>query len=565
MEDTVVDCLRRTAERSPENGVTVYDARGDKAEEKYPELLRRAQRFAFGLRRRGLAAGQRIGLYLPSSVEFFVAYFGALMARLVPVSLPVPAFGRGLSRREAQRFAAIVEDARLACLIDGAGLDGKRIVPEEQPRCTFAAVAELGEGAGGELQRERLDDPALIQYTSGSTSSPRGVVLSEQNISVNVQLIAHLVDMNPRDTIDLWIPLFHDMGLMGSLATIASGANLRVCSPSVFLMDPLGWLLRFAARGATINPSPNFFYRLLVDEYDPERARDLDLRRWRVAFNGAEMVRPADVERFQQVYGPHGFPATTMFPVYGLAEATLALTFPPLGASRVVQGAEVFGPDCAPRFRQRPFMSVGVPLPGHEITLRRPPETEQCWELPPQVGEILARGPCIMQGYTDSAGSSPSQPFVDGWLRTRDLGFVHDGHLYICGRMDEVIIVRGANYFPEDIEAFVEQSGLFEGAEITAKAAFRLDGISPDGVGLAIEVKRAPDGVEERARRLEGELLRQLGFRVRVIVLGQRAVPRTTSGKLKRLALAAMLAQGELSEKIVAAAGAIELPGSPAG
>jgi acyl-CoA synthetase (AMP-forming)/AMP-acid ligase II len=154
---------------------------------------------------------------------------------------------------------------------------------------------------------------------------------------------------------------------------------------------------------------------------------------------------------------------------------------------------------------------------------------------------------------------------VDGWLRTRDLGFVHDGHLYICGRMDEVIIVRGANYFPEDIEAFVEQSGLFEGAEITAKAAFRLDGISPDGVGLAIEVKRAPDGVEERARRLEGELLRQLGFRVRVIVLGQRAVPRTTSGKLKRLALAAMLAQGELSEKIVAAAGAIELPGSPAG
>lgn len=564
LASTVVDCLRRTAERAPDNGITVYGRHGDTASLGYPELLARARGFALGLLGLGLRPRQRVGLFLPSSIEFFVAYFGALMARVVPVSLPVPAFGRRLNQREAQRLRSIVDDAGLACVVDGAGLGADEILSPSIARSAFAAIFAPvpEEQAGVELAPERPDDPALIQYTSGSTASPRGVVLSEQNISANIQLIGRHVDMNPRDTIDLWIPLFHDMGLMGSLTTIASGANLRICSPSVFLVDPLGWLLRFAARRSTINPSPNFFFRLLVDEYDAARVSGLDLRSWRVAFNGAEMVLPGDVQRFQHVYGPHGFPATTMYPVYGLAESTLALAFPAHGPPSTVRGDEVFGDDAPSHFRERVFVSVGRPLPGHEITLRRVGDVEAgSAELPPEVGEILARGPSIMQGYTRASSPELLRPFVDGWLPTRDLGFWHEGDLFVCGRMDEVIIVRGSNYFPQDIETLVERSSAMDGVEVVAKAAFRLEGISPDGVGLAVEIKRASTEIEEQIRRLEGELVRELGFQVKVIGLAPRTIPRTTSGKLKRLALAAMLARGELSRVAVGRIEGVDPPG----
>ncbi len=553
--DSVVDCLRRAARVAPGNGVTAYGRAGDAGSATYPELLRRAERFAAGLRRRGLGPGRRVGLFLPSSVEFFVAYFGALRARVVPVVMPTPAFGRRLSLREAQRFEVIAREAGLVGVVDGAGLDATERLAPGQGRYAFAEIEAGGEAAGaaGELEPERADDPALIQYTSGSVASPSGVVLSERNISINVQWIAELVGMNPRDTIDLWIPLFHDMGLMGSLTTVASGANLRICSPSVFLADPLGWLLRFSAKGSTINPSPNFFFRMLVDDYDAKRAAALDLRPWRVAFNGAELVRAEDLERFQAAYGPHGFAPETMFPVYGMAETTLALTFPTYGAPpRVVRGDEALSAAAPAPLRRRRYVSVGRALPGHEIALRRPAGAGP--ELPPEVGEIMARGPSVMQGYAVSAAPELRRPFVEGWLPTRDLGFLHGGELFVCGRLDEVIIVRGANYFPEDVESLAERTGALGDAEIFAKAAFRLQA-PPDGEGevaLAVEIKADPASLPARLRRLEGDLLRELGFPVRAIAMAPRSMPRTTSGKLKRLALSVMIARGELDEKILA-------------
>jgi len=556
--DTVVDCLRRSAERARDNGITVYTRRGDVDRATYPQIVERASRVASGLASR-LAPGDRVGLFLPSSVEYFVAYFGALMARAVPVSLPVPAFGKRLNQREEGRLAAIVSDARLATVIDGGGLDvaphlpaardeaGGKGARSRSPEVPRTALAELEAAAAAALPKELPGDPALIQYTSGSIASSRGVVLTERNISANVQAIARAVRMGQSDTIDLWIPLFHDMGLMGSLTTVASGANLRICSPSVFLADPMGWLLRFAARGSTINPSPNFFFRMLCDDYDPGRAAGLDLSRWRVAFNGAELVRPQDLERFQSTFGPHGFPASTMYPVYGLAESTLALTFPDYGSPpRVVAGDDVFARGAPEHLRSRRYVSTGRALPGHAIRLREVADEDHA-HLPPEVGEILGKGPSIMAGYT--SGGELVRPFVDGWLATRDIGFVHDGELFVCGRMDEVFTVRGTNYFPEDIEATTDKSDALAGVDVDARAAFRTDDPSLEGVALAIEVKRAPDDLPRRIARLEGDLLYHLGFPVRVVPLPPRAIPRTTSGKLRRIALARMIANGELTSK----------------
>lgn len=561
-DDTVVDCLRWAAAHAPGNGITQYDRQGDGASIRYPELLARARQFALGLRDAGLTLGQRVGLYVPTSIDFFVAYFGALMARVVPVTLPVPVFGKSLNYRESLRLQAIVRDARPVYVIEGGGLDAGPALPADQRRARYDEILARGAGAapGAKLPRETLEDCALVQYTSGSILSPRGVLLTEHNVSLNVQTIAELVGMNVTDTIDLWIPMFHDMGLMGSLTTIASTANLRICGPAVFLADPLGWLLRFAAAGSTINPSPHFFFRMLLDDYDPERARDLDLGRWRVAFNGAEMIHPHEVERFQAVYGKHGFPATTIYPVYGLAESTLALAFPTYGEPpRAVHGEEVFGPEAVPHLRQRRFVSVGRALPRHEIRIRPLSHDERGGgELPPQVGEIMARGPCIMRGYI--AGDQLIEPFVDGWLATRDLGFMHDGELFITGRMDEVIIARGLNYFPDDIELLVARTRFAEAAEVLAKAAFRFDDGGPGGVALALELKRVPEDIGSRIQQLEGELLKELGFPVHVICLQPRAIPRTTSGKLKRLALAGLLARGELSDKIQAIGRGFHLP-----
>lgn len=497
---------------------------------------------------------------MPTSIEFFVAYFGALIARAVPVTLPVPAFGKRLNYREALRLESIVRDARPAYLVEGAGLDAGAAVPAGQPRAGLDDVLTRGAAAPASARdRERLEDHALIQYTSGSILAPRGVLLTQRNVSLNVQTIADLVGMNVTDTIDLWIPMFHDMGLMGSLTTIASTANLRICSPSVFLADPMGWLLRFAAAGSTINPSPHFFFRMLVEEYDPERACGLDLGRWRVAFNGAEMIHPHELERFAQVYGPHGFPACTMYPVYGLAESTLALAFPIYGTPpRVVRGEDVFG-NTVSHLRERRFVSVGRPLPGHEIRIRPLGDDERGGgELPPQVGEILARGPCIMAGYLSD--DQVSSPLVDGWLATRDLGFWHEGELFITGRMDEVIVARGLNYFPDDIEMLVGRTRFGDGIELVTQAAFRFDDGGPGGIALAIELKKAPADLEQRVQQLEGELVKELGFPVHVICLQARSIPRTTSGKLKRLALPGQLARGELTDKILAAGRTLRIP-----
>jgi fatty-acyl-CoA synthase len=563
--DTVVDCLRWTAAHAPGNGITVYDRHRDVASARYPEVLARAQQLAVGLHRAGLVAGQRVGLFVPTSVDFFVAYFGALIARLVPVTLPVPGFGKRLNYREALRLESIVRDARAACVIEGGGLDASEAVPADQRRAGFDDLLALGAGDPADLPRETLEDHALVQYTSGSILQPRGVLLTQRNVSLNVQTIADLVGMNVTDTIDLWIPMFHDMGLMGSLTTIASTANLRVCAPSVFLADSLGWLLRFAAAGSTINPSPHFFFRMLVEDYDAERAKALDLGRWRVAFNGAEMIHPHELERFQALYGPHGFPATTMYPVYGLAESTLALTFPTYGTvPRIAHGDQVFGAAAGSHLRDRRFVSVGRPLPGHEIQLRPLTDRERGGgELPAEVGEILARGPCIMQGYV--SGDELVSPFVDGWLPTRDLGFWHEGELFVTGRMDEVIVARGLNYFPDDIEMLIARTRFADGIEVMAKAAFRLDDGAPDRIALAIELKRAPADLEQRIAHLEGELLREVGVPIHVVCLQPRSIPRTTSGKLKRLALPGLLLRGELADKIQAVGRGLQLPSAITG
>jgi len=546
---TVGECLRNTAEVAPENGIQTYSRRREEELVTYPELLHRSEAFARYLIEEGAGPGVLVGLAIPTSVELFVGFFGCLFARATPVTLSLPTRVGSSRDRGAQRLKRILVESDLDLLLDGYDLDPASLAVDGL-RVRRLSDPGVGVASGGPLPRPRPDDLGLVQFTSGSLSRPKGVCLSQRSISFNIQAIVDAVEMNRTDTIDLWIPLYHDMGLMGSLTAIASQGNLRLCNPLQFLADPLGWLLRFAERRSTINPSPHFFYRMLIEAYDPDRVADLDLSSWRVGFNGAEPVRAEELERFVELYGPHGFAETTMYPVYGLAEATLAALFPRYGERpRVVHGEEAFTDAAATAWlRERRFVSVGRPLVGHEARLVPCPDDEGLLDLPAGIGELHLRGPSITRGYLNRPEETRRLVDDDGWISTGDLAFRHDGEYFICGRIKEVVIIRGENYFPEDFEALVDRIRPSLAARVTGRAAFAYAHEETEALGLAVELD--PETAEEERdrllERLRGEVHELAGLAPTIFLLAPRAIPRTTSGKLQRLLLSRELESGSI-------------------
>lgn len=549
---TVTDCLLASARAAPAGGLLAYTRKAEGELVPYSRLLARARRFATRLRAEGVEPGALVGLYVPTSVEFFVAFFGCLFARAAAVTLSLPVRVGARHDRGAERLRRIVGECDLAFLVDAVGVDRATLAPSGSEGPRVLPLAELDDGGevDAALPAPRPDDLALVQFTSGSLSRPKGVCLTQANIAANIQAIVDAVAMNPADTIDLWIPLYHDMGLMGSLTAIASGGRLRLSSPLLFLIDPLGWLLRFARAGSTINPSPHFFFRALADAYDAERAADLDLSRWRVAFNGAEPLRAADLDRFTELFSPHGFSERTHYPVYGLAECTLAALFPPYGrAPLTVRGDEVFAAGAPRWLRARRYVSVGRPIAGHEARIEPCPVAAAQLELPPEIGELEIRGPSVTSGYLGRARESARVLAADGWLSTRDLAFRHRGEYFVCGRIKEVIIVRGENYFPEDFEALVDRAAEAAPAQVVGRAAFARSDDGAEGVGLAIELRGS--GIEESrealAARVRAAASEAFGVDVELVFVPPKSIPRTTSGKLQRLRLAELWSSGALA------------------
>ncbi|MCL9797609.1 AMP-binding protein, partial [Frankia sp. AgKG'84/4] len=293
----------------------------------------------------GAAPGERVGVYSRNNADFLTGVIGATRAGAAACPLPLPTSAADLAGY-ASRLAAITAAAGIRRVVVGAGVEGivRRLGPV-LPGLRFLGVGELsgagagghgagGHGAGGHqgLPEVGEADVAIVQFTSGSTALPKGVVLTHRNVVHGTAAIVDGIELGrPGDHGATWLPLYHDMGLFGTLSAVLIGTPMTVWAPSTFIKDPAAWLRAFASVGATVAPSPNFGYDALLTAVDPADVAGLDLGRWRIAFNGAEPVIPSTVERFQERFGPAGFAAETMFPVYGMAEATLAVTFPPLG------------------------------------------------------------------------------------------------------------------------------------------------------------------------------------------------------------------------------------------
>ncbi|MEU5717088.1 AMP-binding protein [Streptomyces sp. NPDC020403] len=514
----------------------------------YRELLVRATGVAPRLRA-DTGNGPALLLY-PPGLDFVVAVWACFLAGVPAVPAYPPIFGS--TDRIAARFTRMLEDSRAGTLLaDPAVLElfTAGMSSEDMPRVLTLDDADNGQGtADGNPDPEVLadllrtaaapEDPALIQYTSGSTGQPKGVVLEHRNLLANIKAITEVFQLDETARVVSWLPPYHDMGLIGFILTPVHGAfPVRLMSPVHFLKNPLAWLRQISELGITHTGGPNFAYDLCDRRAATADLTGLDLSTWRLAFNGAEPIRPATLHRFADRFAAHGFRPEAFLPCYGLAEATL-----------IVTGHHWTGPDTGVDEDGR--VDCGPVVDGHLLALVDPatgtpvPEGAE--------GEIWISGPSISNGYWNSTGTPDSELFgvLDGTrhLRTGDLGRLRGGHLTVTGRRKDVLIQNGVNHHAHDLCTAATEDNP---AVRPTAAAF---GGPDDEVVIAVEVAGTDHDTAAIAADIRTRVLTATGVRVHTVVLcPPRSIPRTTSGKVQHSLARARHLAGDLRGTAVTA------------
>jgi acyl-CoA synthetase (AMP-forming)/AMP-acid ligase II len=504
----------------------------------YAALRDRSAVAAAALVARGISRGEPIGLLCPNAPEFLIGLFATTTAGGAATPLPLPAGARQSAAYPA-RLAGIAAAAGMRTILVSpqfaAMIEPLRAVMDVEFLDTATLFAESAAG----LPRVDPDDVAVVQFTSGSTAAPKGVRLTHRQVLAGLAAIRTGIDLGLSDQGGFWLPLFHDMGLIGTLSAILRGIPSHLWSPTAFVKDPERWLREFAASGSTISAMPNFGYETLLAAVPPDRAADYDLRHWRIAFNGAEPIAHDVVREFCARFRPAGFDPAAMFGVYGMAEATLAVTFPPLGREPVFDWvdratlsdsgrAHRVSPDAA---GARAIAGVGTAVPGLRLRVVDP---DSRMTVPDgAVGEILIRGESVTDGYLTADPAATAGLFSEGWLRTGDLGYQRDGELYVTGRSKDMITVRGVNYYAQDVEAAVRDlDGIYKGRCTAA--------VDPDGadtIAVIAETELSGNAADKLTAAIDGRIAARLGLTaVQVHLVAPRSIPRTSSGKLQRLA-----------------------------
>jgi fatty-acyl-CoA synthase len=510
-----------------EEGETVY-APG--------ELVEAAERAACSLVRAGIEPGDRVGIMAQTTPATVISLLGCWAAGAVAVPLPLPmrAIEPHSFIEQSRRRLQMVEAKLLA--LPGSLLP---MVGEMGVGMKLVACEELDAGGGMPPAPTTPHDVALVQFTSGSTSEPRGVVLTHANIMANVRAISRKVKLSHRDCIVSWMPLYHDMGLIGFLITaLSSGATLVLMSPQRFVSDPALWMRTISEHRATITGGPNFAYALSARVLAAGTAGELDLSSLRLALNGAEPVDAEVLDGFVEAGKPYGLRKQVPYPVYGLAEATLAVTFPQPGkryrldhVSRAGIEEESFARPGEPGEEgTRALASLGSALEGLEVSVVKKDGSEAGDR---EVGEVCVRGASLMQGYWGDPEAT-AKALRDGRLHTGDLGYLADGELYLVGRIKDMVIIGGRNLFPEDVERCAEQvSGVRKGNAVVFGVTTRR---GRERLVLVGETRLScPDAAREAARAISSTVREEMGVPVREVVLVPAgSLPKTSSGKKRR-------------------------------
>ncbi|MET0646791.1 MAG: condensation domain-containing protein, partial [Pyrinomonadaceae bacterium] len=560
---TLVELLRWKAGQQPAQLAYTFLLDGETQESQitYGDLDERARAIGAALQSLG-AEGERALLLFPPGLDYIAAFFGCLYAAAVAVPAYPPRAGGREGRRS--RLDAIVNDCRPSVILGTeAIISALKARNGELPALSSArwlAADSLESESGLEWKQPNVSGETLafLQYTSGSTATPKGVMVTHANLLHNQRLIQSCFRQEERSVIVGWLPLYHDMGLIGNvLHPLYVNARCILMAPTAFLQKPLRWLRAISTYKATTSGGPNFAYDLCARKITDEQCEALDLSSWETAFNGAEPVRHDAMERFAARFSPYGFRREAFSPCYGLAEATL-----------IVTGAASVGPPASLTLQQAPleqnevvparagaegarmFVSSGEALSDQEVAIVEPESATLC--AAGRVGEIWVSGPSVARGYwgrpseTEQTFGARLAGHEASFLRTGDLGFFHDGQLFVTGRLKDLIVIRGRNLYPQDIELTVEQShgDLRPGGG----AAFSVDAGNEEQLVVVqeVEFRRRPEAtavIDAIRQAVAEEHEVQLHA---VVLIKPGTIPQTSSGKIQRSRCRAQFEAGEL-------------------
>lgn len=556
---TLLHSLHERAARTPERiAYTFLRENGADLDVSYAQLAARVAALAALLAGR-TAPGQRALLLYPAGLEFVTAFLACLAVGLVAVPA-APAH----RRRDDERLAALLDDARPAIVLAAPDNEAPTRAALARAGCAVPLCCDScrdpGDARPGPLPLPSGDALAFLQYTSGSTAQPKGVEITHANMLANIAAIGQAFGFGPGTVMVSWLPPFHDMGLIGSVAApLALGFRSVLMSPGAFLRRPALWLEAVTRYRATCTGAPNFAWDLCVRRIGPGQAAQFDLSSLDVLYNGAEPVRAATLARFMEAFGSRGLRRGALFPCYGMAEATLLVAGGPRGRGpRVLtldgdaleQGQVRLAAPGDPN--GRPIVSCGPLAPGVTVAAIDPDSGARV--APDRVGEIWIAGAAVSRGYhgrpqesalvfgADLAGGAA--PF----LRSGDLGFLHEGELFITGRRKDVIIVHGRNLYAQDVEELVERAA--GTLAPNSCAAFAIDGAEGERLAVVVEASRAmarSGEVDEPGRRIRSAVAAGIGVPLHTLLFAAPgAFPRTTSGKVQRARCKALLAAGAL-------------------
>jgi len=566
-----------------ETGCNFFTPRGELQEAlTYREMRDRAVALAQRFARAGIERGTRVALVAETSPDFLVFFYGCQYAGLIPVPLPLT-IHLGGHDSYVERLRTMIAKAGAQVAVGPADLlhylkEAAVGVPMVgAPEDFYSLPAE-----GGELRPFSKDEPCYIQYSSGSTSLPRGVFVSQRAITSNARGIGqHGLQLRPEDRATSWLPLYHDMGLVGfCLAPMLSQVSIDYLATKSFALRPLTWLKLISQHGGTISFSPTFGYDLCATRGLNGSAKTIDLSRWRVAGIGGEMVRAETLERFAETFAVTGFSPKAFLPSYGLAESTLAVTFAPLSQGveidRVEQELYTHIDNVAPvngkvngkanghtngkangkanghangkangaSGAARSFVICGTPMPDHEVEVR----SEMNHRLGDhKVGRVVVRGPSVMDGYYNDPAASAAVTTADGWLDTGDLGYMIDGRLVVTGRRKDLVILNGLNIWPQDVEWAVEALEDVRGSDVACFSVIEADG--SERMIVVLQCRLHDMAARENLRkRVAATVRRTCGADCRVVLVPPKTLKFTSSGKLSRSAVKQDYISGEIAD-----------------
>ncbi len=554
-ESSLVSLLCERQLHTPEAIAFTYlpDGEGEGQQLSYLELHQAACAIAAELQDRA-AQTERVLLIFGPGLDFIVSFFACLYAGKTAVPMYVPP-----RQQKLDRLRWVMADADSTLLL---ATESTRQGIEQLAAGETTPLAATWVAGNASRSQERIswqpsnpgtNQIAFLQYSSGSTSNPKAVMVSHSNIMANEQAICAAFRLNAETTAVSWLPHYHDMGLIGTiLQPVYYGIPCTLMSPLHFIQKPIRWLRTISQTQATISGGPDFAYELCVNKVKPEQLSELDLSSWKVAFTGAEMIRAKTLDRFADYFAPCGFDPKAFYPCYGLAESTLFVSGPQPGQTRQTLSVdpehlrqnrvvEVKDPEAA----SVRMVGCGSSWLGHEILIVDPESRRPCPEA--VIGEIWLRGPSVTQGYwrkpelsqemfhATLAGDGPGDGHGQ-YLRSGDLGFVYGDNLYITGRLKDLIIIRGQNHFPHDIEQTVSASSpalLANGA-----AAFSIEQEGEERLIVVQEVERSSiRSLDQEVQLIEIRrriLLRHSICVYAIVLLKPRSIPRTSSGKIRR-------------------------------